>query len=141
MLNKVILNGRLTKDVEINDNNGNAYCKFSVAVGRDFAKDKTDFFNCVAFGNNALFLQKYVKKGATLGIVGRLQLNSYKKKDGTQTTSVDIVVENVYTLLKGEDSSHSTSEAKPAKANNKQQETDSNDKDEFFDIPEDDLPF
>lgn len=139
MLNKVILNGRLTKDVEINDNNGNAYCKFSVAVGRDFAKDKTDFFNCVAFGNNALFLQKYVKKGSTLGIVGRLQLNSYKKKDGSQATSVDVVVENVYTLVKGEDNSHSTSEAKHGKA--KQQETDNNDSDEFFDISEDDLPF
>lgn len=141
MLNKVILNGRLVKDVEINDNNGNAYCKFSVAVGRDFAKDKTDFFNCVAFGNNATFLSRYVKKGSTLGIVGRLQLNSYKKKDGSQVQSVDVVVENVYTLVKGEDSSHSTSEAKSGKtntANSKQQEDES---DEFFDIPEDDLPF
>lgn len=147
MLNKVILNGRLVKDVEVQGESAKSYCKFSLAVGRDFDKEKTDFFNCVAFGNTATFLQKYVKKGATLGVVGRLQQSSYKKKDGTLSNSVEVVVEQAYPLSKGEQGSNGSSNgsSKPTTSKGKTEYREAPyeqpEEDEFFAMSDDDLPF
>ena len=55
-MNKVILMGRLTKDVEVRytQTNNTAVASFNLAVNRRFVKEgeerQTDFFNIVAWG-------------------------------------------------------------------------------------------
>lgn len=68
MLNKIFLDGRLTRDPEMrHTQNGTAVASFSIAVDRDF-KDKqsgekvTDFVDIVAWRSTAEFVDKYFSK-------------------------------------------------------------------------------
>lgn len=98
-MNKVIIVGRLTKDVDVRkSDNDKISARFNVAVNRRFKNADgdydADFPSCVAFGKTAEFIEKYFKKGSAIGIVGRLQTGSYEK-DGTKFYTTDIVAEEV----------------------------------------------
>ena len=87
MLNTVIIEGRLTKDPELKTTpNGISVSTFAVAVARDYKNANgeydSDFFECVAWRNNAERISKYFHKGDGVGIVGRLQTRTYKDKNG-----------------------------------------------------------
>lgn len=95
-MNKVILIGRLTKDPETRYSGETAVARYSLAVDRKFKKDgeaEADFINCVAFGRNGEFAEKYLKKGTKIAVEGRIQTGSYTKQDGTKVYTTDIVVE------------------------------------------------
>ena len=76
-LNKAILGGRMTADVELKQTpSGVAVCSFSIAVNRRVAKDaeqQVDFINCVAWRQTAEFIAKYFRKGSSICIVGQIQ--------------------------------------------------------------------
>ncbi len=99
-MNKVILMGRLTRDPEVRysqGENSTAIARFSLAVDRRFKRDgepTADFINCVAFGRNAEFLEKYFHKGSKAVIEGRIQTGSYER-DGQKVYTTDVVVEQV----------------------------------------------
>lgn len=96
-MNKVILLGRLTKDVDFRDGS-TAVAKFSLAVDRKYKKegDQTaDFISCVGFGKTAEFVQKYFAKGSKILVEGRWQTGSYTNKDGQKVYTNDCVVEQV----------------------------------------------
>lgn len=94
-MNKVILIGNLSKDVEKREtNNGKAVANFSIAVAK-FGGEGADFFNVVVWGNQAENCAKYLKKGSKVGIVGSLQNRSYEATDGTKRTITEIVSEQV----------------------------------------------
>ena len=73
-MNKVILMGRLTKDPEVRwsgGENSSAVARFTLAVDRKFKRDgepTADFPNCVAFGKQAEFCEKYLKQGCSTSI-------------------------------------------------------------------------
>ena len=90
-MNKVILMGRLTRDSEIFGQKSKV-ARFTLAVDRSFG-DETDFFNCVSFGKQAEFVEKYLKKGTKILISGRLQNNSYEEKKGKKVTYTQIITE------------------------------------------------
>lgn len=93
-MNKVILMGRLTRDVEIKDGDTKVG-RYNLAVDRRFAKEKeTDFINCVCFGKAAEFAEKYLKKGTKVVVTGRIQTGSYTNKDGQKIYTTDIIVED-----------------------------------------------
>ena len=99
-MNKVILHSRLTKDIELKDlGNDKKVANFSVAVRRDYknanGEYESDFFNCSAFGNTAVFLSNYFKKGSEILIIGHLQNNQWETESGEKRTSTNIIVENV----------------------------------------------
>lgn len=101
MLNKVIMMGRITKDIELRrTGSGVAVASFSIAVDRDFTpKDgekETDFFDVVAWRQTAEFVSKYFAKGRMIVIVGQLQTRSWTDKDGNKRKVVEIVADNVY---------------------------------------------
>ena len=129
-MNKVIVMGRLTKEVEMQTSSGGTnYIRNSVAVDRKFNKGEekqTDFFNISAFGKTAEFISKYFHKGSKVLITGRLQSDSYTDKNGNKSTTVSIVVEEVdFCEAKGE-----TTEQKPGN--------------DFLNVPEglvEELPF
>ena len=102
MMNKVILVGRTTKDIELSYSTGEkaqAVGRFNIAVQRKYKNSEgnyeADFPSCVAFGNNAEFISKYFKKGDMIGIVGHLQTGSYVGKDGTKRYSENVIVDEV----------------------------------------------
>lgn len=98
-MNKCIMMGRLTKDPEIMyTNGGNTIAKFSLAVDRRFKQDgqpDADFFNCVTFKKQAEFVEKYLHKGTKIAIVGEVQNNNYKNKDGQTVYSTQIVINEI----------------------------------------------
>ena len=98
MLNKVILIGRLTNDIEIRYSNDQIpYCYFTLAVGRQGSKDKTDFISCVAFRATAELMSRYLGKGSLISTEGRLEVYQ-TQKDGDYQTRTNVVVNNIVFL-------------------------------------------
>ena len=68
MLNRVILMGRITHDLEVKQTqSGVSVLSFSVAVDRGCVKQgeerQTDFINCVAWRQTADFIGRYFARG------------------------------------------------------------------------------
>ncbi len=97
-MNKVILIGRLTRDIELKTYGETNVLSNTLAVDRKKMKDKpkeSDFISIKAFGNNAEFISKYFEKGNKIAIVGRIQTGSYEK-EGKKVYTTDVVVEEVF---------------------------------------------
>jgi single-strand DNA-binding protein len=109
MLNRVILTGRLTKDLELKrTGSGNAVTTFSLAVDRNFkgqnGDKETDFFECVAWKQSAEYLCQYAGKGRLLAIEGRLQTRSWQDQSGNNRKTVEIVDDRAEILDSKKDS-------------------------------------
>lgn len=98
-MNKVILIGRLTKDVELKyTTSQTAVATFSMAVERRQVKGKekeADFLNIVLWGKTAESAAKYTAKGKLLAVVGRIQTRSYDAKDGSKRYVTEVIGEEV----------------------------------------------
>ena len=100
MLNKVILMGRITQDLEVKQTpSGVAVLQFTVAVERKFkgtnGEKQTDFINCVAWRNQAEFIGKYFTKGKMIAIEGNLRTRTFDDKNGTKHYVTEVYVDNV----------------------------------------------
>jgi len=100
-MNKVILMGRLTRDPEVRYSQGEnsmAIARYTLAVDRRFNRNNdeqsADFINCVSFGKNGEFAEKYLKKGTKIVAEGRIQTGSYTNKEGQKVYTTEVVVEN-----------------------------------------------
>ena len=116
-MNKWIGMGRLVRDPEMKaSGNGADVCRFTVAVNRDFVKQgeerKADFVDCVTFGKQAAFVEKYFKKGDGIAIEGRFESNKWVDKDGNNRLSWSVTVDRVeFTPGKKSDSPAQTASA------------------------------
>lgn len=109
-MNSVFLIGRLTKDPELRfvAGSGKAVANFSLAVNREFSKEKkTDFFRIVVWGKQAESVANYLKKGRLVAVRGSLQTSNYKDKNNVKRYVTDIVADRVEFLEWG-DKSNST---------------------------------
>lgn len=81
--NIFIIKGRLTRDPDYTPANGDKkqYCKFSVAVNRDYGDD-ADFVECIAFGKRADAIREYFHKGKEIRVLGSHRSEKYTDKDG-----------------------------------------------------------
>lgn len=100
-MNKVILMGRLTRDVEMRQTpNGVSLARFSIAVNRRFAgkdaQQQADFINCVAWRQTGEFISRYFHKGSMIAVVGSLQSRSWDGQDGKRQYSTEVVVDEAY---------------------------------------------
>lgn len=98
--NKVILIGRLTKDIELKKTQSNVSCaSFSLAVDKPYKKDRehpeATFVNCTAWRAQAEFLAKYFAKGDKVAIEGYLDDNKWEDKDGNKRNDKIVVVNEV----------------------------------------------
>ncbi len=99
-MNKVILMGRLTRDPEMRNSNGEsntAIARYTLAVDRRYKREgdvTADFISCVAFGRSAEFAEKYFRQGLKVVITGRIQTGSYTNRDGNKVYTTDVVVED-----------------------------------------------
>lgn len=101
-MNQVALVGRITRDVEVSmSGNGREVCRFTVAVNRTFKNSNgeydADFISCVAFGQTANFMGRYIEKGRLVSVTGRIQTGSYER-DGQRVYTTDVIVDNVQGL-------------------------------------------
>jgi len=100
-MNKVILMGRLTKDVEIRytQTNNTAVASFNLAVNRRFVKEgeerQADFFNIVGYSKLADFIEKYLKQGVQICVLGRLQTRNYEDKNGIRRYVTEVIAEEI----------------------------------------------
>lgn len=94
MLNKAILNGRLTKAPELKQtNSGKSVCGFTIAVDRNRDREKTDFVPIVAWGKTAEFVNQWFGKGDLITIVGRIEVRNYEDKNGNKRTATEVIAE------------------------------------------------
>ena len=103
MINNVVLVGRMTRDAELKYTGNNiAVATFSLAVNRNFkdANDEreTDFINCVIWRQQAENFANWAKKGALIGITGRIQTRSYENQQGQRVYVTEVVAENFQML-------------------------------------------
>lgn len=92
-MNITILQGRITKDIELRYNNETAFARFTLAVDRKGKEKEADFIQCIAFGKTAENIDKFVGKGNRILVKGRIQTGSYKRQDGGTVYTTDVVVE------------------------------------------------
>lgn len=92
--------GRLARDPDVRYSQGNnsmVVVRYTLAVDRKFKRDgeqNADFINCIAFGKNGEFAEKYLHKGIKILVEGRIQTGSYTNKDGVKVYTTDVVVES-----------------------------------------------
>ena len=102
-MNSVRLLGRMTRDPEIRystGENANANCRFTVAVNRKFKNKQTgqydaDFISCVAFNQQAEFVNKWFHKGDPIVVSGWIKTGSYTNKEGVKVYTTDVNVDEV----------------------------------------------
>ena len=138
-MNSVVLMGRLTKEPDVKYTTGeNSLCiaRYTLAVDRKFKREgepTADFINCVAFGKNGEFAEKYFTKGTKIAVSGSIQTGSYENKKGQKVNTTDVII-----------NTQEFAESKAvADANRKQAEPKPQPADDFVDVPDDDsgLPF
>ena len=146
-MNKVILVGRLTRDAEIRYSQGDnsmAIARFTLAVDRRGRRDNADgqptadFISCVAFRNQADFLERFGRKGTKFILEGRIQTGSYEK-DGQRIYTTDVVTENIE-FAESKNSSGNNGGFTPAEKPSPQEASN----DGFMNIPDgidEELPF
>lgn len=99
-MNKVILIGRITKDIELRTvNTDKSVAIYTLAIDRGYGdKKETDFINCVTWEKQAENVAKYCSKGSMIAVEGRISTRSYDAKDGTKKYVTEVVTSNVQFL-------------------------------------------
>ena len=102
-INNVVLVGRMTKDAELRYTPSNqAVATFALAVNRNFKNQdgerEADFIHCVIWRQQAENLANWAKKGALIGITGRIQTRSYKNQQGQRVYVTEVVAESFQLL-------------------------------------------
>lgn len=95
MYNKVIMMGRIVNDLELKTTpQGISVCSFRIAVDRRFQtkgeEKKSDFFNVVAWRQQAEFVTKYFHKGRSILVEGEMTTRQYTDKNGNPSTWYEI---------------------------------------------------
>ena len=103
-MNKVILMGRLTRDPDVRQpqgENSSMFARYTLAVDRRMRRDNNDpnaqtadFISCVVFGKGAEFAEKHLHKGSKIVITGRIQTGKYTNREGQTVYTTDVVIED-----------------------------------------------
>ncbi len=111
-VNKAIIIGNLGKDpILAKTSGGTTTCKFSVATSEKYKdEEKTTWHNVVTFGKTADNCGKYLSKGKTVYVEGRIDNRSYEK-DGQTKFFSEIVADRVQFLSQKSSGSSSSDDA------------------------------
>ena len=138
MINNVVLVGRLTRDPELRYTPSNvAVATFSLAVNRNFKNQagdyEADFISCIMWRQQAENFANWLKKGALVGITGRIETRSYDNQQGQRVYVTEVVAESFQILEKKDNAANN--------ASMENQIPPSFEKTNPMDISDDDLPF
>lgn len=98
--NKVVLLGNLTRDVDLRQVGGTSVGKLGLAINRRYttgsgeAREEVTFVDCEAWGKMAETMAKYLAKGKSVLIEGRLKLDQWEDKEGKKHQRLKVVVES-----------------------------------------------
>jgi len=102
MFNKVVMLGRLTRDIELRYTpNGMAVGKTAIATNRKFksktgeVKEETCFVDITFFGRGAEIANQYLHKGSLILIEGRLIYEQWTDQHGNKRSKHSIAVDNM----------------------------------------------
>lgn len=112
-MNKVILIGRIVKDIDVQYTKSNkAYTKFSLAVNREFKNDKgeyeADFINCIAWDKTAETLEKYTSKGQQIAIEGRISVDKTTDEKGNNRYYTNVIITHFEFISYAKKEEHNT---------------------------------
>ncbi|OIO39695.1 MAG: single-stranded DNA-binding protein [Candidatus Omnitrophica bacterium CG07_land_8_20_14_0_80_50_8] len=106
-LNKVLLIGNLTRDVELRYvPSGSAVANFTLAMNRVYKlqtgekKEEVSFVKVIVWGRMAEVCGEYLSKGSPVFVEGRLQSRSWDGADGQKRNVLEVIALNVQ-FLKG----------------------------------------
>ncbi|ORJ52914.1 single-stranded DNA-binding protein [Levilactobacillus brevis] len=141
MINRVVLTGRLTRDVDLRYTQGGAaVATFNLAVDRRFTNQQgereADFVSCVIWRKPAENFANFFHKGSLVGIEGRIQTRNYENQQGQRVYVTEVIVEN-FSFLESKNSTGNGSYHRPQ--NNTSDPFANNGKP--IDIQDDQLPF
>jgi single-strand DNA-binding protein len=98
--NKVLLMGNLTRDVELKHTPSNfTVANIGLAVNRRYKtkegenREETTFIDCEAWGRTAEVMHQYLSKGKPVFVEGRLKLDTWQDKDGSNRSKLKVVIE------------------------------------------------
>jgi single-strand DNA-binding protein len=99
MINRVVLTGRLTRDVDLRYTQGGAaVATFNLAVDRRFTNQQgereADFVSCVVWRKSAENFANFFHKGSLVGIEGRIQTRNYENQQGQRVYVTEVIVED-----------------------------------------------
>lgn len=143
MINRVILEGRLTRDPELRYSpSGVAITTFTLAVDRAYkngnGEREADFIRIVAWRQLAEICANNLKKGRLISVEGRWQTGSYENNEGQRVYTNDCVIDSMNFLDRG-DSNQTDRHSSDDRRNSNQDPF--NDDGKPIDISDDDLPF
>lgn len=96
MINRMMLQGRLVKDIELVNAGGFYKAEFTIAWSEKYKEtEKQCFLRCVAWRSTAEFLSKYFKKGQEIAIEGQMITDSWEK-DGQKQSRTLCNIEKVH---------------------------------------------
>ncbi|USN56127.1 MAG: single-stranded DNA-binding protein [Candidatus Peribacteria bacterium] len=91
------------------ESTGNSVVNFTVATNRRYKNkdeqlvEESEYHRCVAYGNSADIIGKYVTKGKRMYVEGRLRTRKWEDTNGNSRYTTEIVVENfIFLDSKGE---------------------------------------
>lgn len=141
MINNTVLVGRMVRDAELKYTpNNQAVATFTLAVNRNFKSQngerEADFINCVIWRQQAENLANRAKKGALIGITGRIRTRNYENQQGQRVYVTEVVAEN-FQLLESQKERGNQTQANSQPDFGRNEQIQSNP----MDITSDDLPF
>ena len=141
MINNTVLVGRMVRDAELRYTpNNQAVATFTLAVNRQFKNQngerEADFINCVIWRQQAENLANWAKKGALIGITGRIRTRNYENQQGQRVYVTEVVAEN-FQLLESQKERGNQTQANSQPDFGRNEQIQSNP----MDITSDDLPF
>ena len=101
-LNKVVLAGRVTADIELKQTpSGVSVVSFTIAVNRRYvsksadaqAQPQADFINVTAWRTTAEFISKYFHKGSAICVTGSIQTRKWQDQQGNNRYSTEVVAD------------------------------------------------
>jgi single-strand DNA-binding protein len=106
-MNKIVILGNAVRDAELRTtNSGMPVLGFTIAVNKRKGKNdqhpETDFFKCSEFGERATLHRDWVKKGTKCCVTGRVGLETYTAKDGTNKANLTLMVDELETIRTAE---------------------------------------
>ena len=144
-MNSTCLVGRLTKDVDLRYTPSNvAVATFTLAVNRTFKNEngdrEADFINCVMWRQQAENLANWAKKGALIGITGRIQTRSYDNQQGQRVYVTEVVAEQ-FQLLESKGQGNQQGQQRQTQQQAPDFSRNENTNTNPLEISDDDLPF
>lgn len=138
MINNVVLVGRLVRDPELRYTPSNqAVATFRLAVNRNFKSQngerEADFINCVIWRQQAENLANWAKKGALIGITGRIQTRNFENQQGQRVYVTEVVADSFQLLEFNKQNDQGRSQSHSRQVFERQAEP--------FSIDDDSLPF